>query len=433
MRHRWLWILLWLLPTSVSAQVAPIVASTIQTTNTSATSISVGCAIGSSTCTGGISFGTAAGTSIALSGGYLEIQNFVPASQTFRLVNNAGTLQWNGTALATGASLSGTTGTVALFTASNAVGNSVMTQTGGNTITVASTLNATNLGGTLSTASQPNVTTMGGLTSASALATVGTITSGTWTSTKIGLAYGGTNADLSGTGGTSQFLRQNATGAAVTVVRPAVSDLTDGSHVIVDTGSYSNPGWIAALSASILTSGTLADARLSSNVPLLSNTLANNSFTNGVRVPQICDPTTTNSCFSPSTANATIAGVNAFGYGADANTFYFANNLGTSSTANPTQITANTDNYSIGTGFIARVTASGAFNLTGIVAPSGAGRILWLVNLGGNTITLKNDQSSTAANRFFTPGGTDYALSFNKSVLLFYSFTDSRWIVLGGS
>jgi len=36
----------------------------------------------------------------------------------------------------------------------------------------------------------------------------GVVTLGTWNATRIGLAYGGTNADLSATGGTSQVLMQ---------------------------------------------------------------------------------------------------------------------------------------------------------------------------------------------------------------------------------
>lgn len=67
----------------------------------------------------------------------------------------------------------------------------------------------------------------------SSLTTVGTIGTGTWNATKIGLLYGGTNADLSGTGGTSQFLKQASVGAAITVARPAIADLSDGSNVAV--------------------------------------------------------------------------------------------------------------------------------------------------------------------------------------------------------
>jgi len=58
------------------------------------------------------------------------------------------------------------------------------------------------------------------------IVTVGTVTAGAWNATKIGLAYGGTNADLSGTGGTSQVLQQSSSGAAVTVGQLAVADLS---------------------------------------------------------------------------------------------------------------------------------------------------------------------------------------------------------------
>lgn len=75
----------------------------------------------------------------------------------------------------------------------------------------------------------PNVTgtviTTGNLTSITA---TGTIVSGTWNADKIGLAYGGTNADLSGTGGTSQVLKQTSVGGVITVAQLAASDLSNG-------------------------------------------------------------------------------------------------------------------------------------------------------------------------------------------------------------
>lgn len=46
---------------------------------------------------------------------------------------------------------------------------------------------------------------------------------------QVGLAHGGTNADLSATGGTSQFLKQATSGAAITVARPACSDLSNAA------------------------------------------------------------------------------------------------------------------------------------------------------------------------------------------------------------
>lgn len=69
------------------------------------------------------------------------------------------------------------------------------------------------------------------------IATVGTVTAGTWNGTKIGLAYGGTNADLSATGGASQVLKQVSSGAAITVGQLASTDLSDVSSLVTLTGT----------------------------------------------------------------------------------------------------------------------------------------------------------------------------------------------------
>jgi hypothetical protein len=61
------------------------------------------------------------------------------------------------------------------------------------------------------------------------ITTLGTIATGAWQGTKIGLAYGGTNADMSATGGASQVLKQASAGAAVTVGQLAASDLSNGT------------------------------------------------------------------------------------------------------------------------------------------------------------------------------------------------------------
>jgi hypothetical protein len=59
------------------------------------------------------------------------------------------------------------------------------------------------------------------------ITSVGTVGTGVWNGTKIGLAYGGTNSDLSATGGTSQVLKQNSVGGNVSVAQLAVADLSD--------------------------------------------------------------------------------------------------------------------------------------------------------------------------------------------------------------
>lgn len=66
----------------------------------------------------------------------------------------------------------------------------------------------------------------------------------TWSTTKVPLANGGTNADLSGTGGASQYLKQSSGGAAITVGTIPAGDYPDfvaagASHA---TGGVPDPG-----------------------------------------------------------------------------------------------------------------------------------------------------------------------------------------------
>lgn len=78
------------------------------------------------------------------------------------------------------------------------------------------------------------------------------------TSGQLALARGGTNADLSGTGGASQVLQQSSVGAAVTVAQLAFSDIS---------GTASS-GQIPNLDASKITTGQLALARGGTNADL---------------------------------------------------------------------------------------------------------------------------------------------------------------------
>lgn len=120
------------------------------------------------------------------------------------------------------------------------------------------------------------------------ITTLGTVTTGTWNSaTKIGLAYGGTNANLSATGGTSQVLKQVSAGAAVTVGQLASSDLSDSSSVVLTTGTQSITG--AKTFTSAITGPTPAPgintaasyisfAGSSSNWPMGLSTIYDSSF-----------------------------------------------------------------------------------------------------------------------------------------------------------
>lgn len=93
----------------------------------------------------------------------------------------------------------------------------------------------------------------------------------------------------------------------------------------------------------------------------------------------------------------------------------------------PTALAANTDDWNptgLGAASVIRLAASAAYNLTGIVAQPG-GTILVLENIGAFNVTLVDDSTSTAANRFQLPANTvlapDSALEFR------YDDTSSRW------
>ena len=97
----------------------------------------------------------------------------------------------------------------------------------------------------------------------------------------------------------------------------------------------------------------------------------------------------------------------------------------------PAAISANTNNYAptgIDTCNFLRLSASGNFNLTGIIAPSPASnQAIFVVNVGAsNSITFKNnDASSTAANRFLLGG--DKNVQTDEGILIIYDQTSARW------
>ncbi len=96
-------------------------------------------------------------------------------------------------------------------------------------------------------------------------------------------------------------------------------------------------------------------------------------------------------------------------------------------TVTPTALGANTDNWASATGIINRISSDAARNLTGIVA-EGNGALKFLWNIGTFPITLVNELTSTAANRFTCAGGASIVLGPGELALLTYSTTTSRWL-----
>lgn len=106
------------------------------------------------------------------------------------------------------------------------------------------------------------------------ITTLGTIATGIWHGTKIGLAYGGTNTDLSSTGGTGQVLKQETAGGDITVGTISASDVgsgaaltrVDDTNVTLTLGGTPTTALLKTTSLTLGWSGTLAAARLNSNV-----------------------------------------------------------------------------------------------------------------------------------------------------------------------
>lgn len=136
-------------------------------------------------------------------------------------------------------------------------------------------------GAALTKVDDTNVTLTLGGTPATALLRAASITAG-WTG-QLGLGRGGTAADLSATGGTSQVLRQSSAGAAITVSQLAASDLSNGvtgsgAVVLANTPTLITP----ALGAATATSIAIGGATLGAHALAVTGTaLFNNAITYG--------------------------------------------------------------------------------------------------------------------------------------------------------
>ena len=99
----------------------------------------------------------------------------------------------------------------------------------------------------------------------------------------------------------------------------------------------------------------------------------------------------------------------------------------------PASFNSDQDNYNP-TGLancnVLRLTCTGNRDITGIEAQEDS-RMIILINIGGSTITLTDqDGSSLADNRFAM--GTDRAINSDESVMIWYDGLSNRWRVLTG-
>lgn len=103
----------------------------------------------------------------------------------------------------------------------------------------------------------------------------------------------------------------------------------------------------------------------------------------------------------------------------------------------PSQITSNQNDYSgctAASNAVCRLSTDAARNITGIAAGAD-GRVLRLVNVGAQLISLTyDDAASSAGNKFVWDGAANEAITFGGggSVDLIYDSTSSAWRVVGG-
>ncbi len=151
----------------ILAQLAPGAFSTVQTTNATATSICAGCPLGSTT----------PADNSGVTAASVALKDATPSPTTNKIYNVAGALYFNGLALATGSSISGSTGTVPKFTGPTTLGNSNATISG-TTWTIAGPLIASSYTGGIVTGSSGVFTgNVAGATGSFSTS----VTAGTWT------------------------------------------------------------------------------------------------------------------------------------------------------------------------------------------------------------------------------------------------------------
>lgn len=81
-------------------------------------------------------------------------------------------------------------------------------------------------------------------------------------------------------------------------------------------------------------------------------------------------------------------------------------------------------------GVIYLVPIGGPYDIQGLTAGV-TGQVVFLINNGAATLTLKHENATaSAANRFWLPGGTDVALATYEGVTLVYNGNAARWVKL---
>lgn len=100
----------------------------------------------------------------------------------------------------------------------------------------------------------------------------------------------------------------------------------------------------------------------------------------------------------------------------------------------PAQLTGNTNDYNpagIGRAAVVVLALSAAWNLTGIAYVSGDCRRKLLINTSAFNLTIKNDVTSSAGNRFACPNAADLIIRPNGSKYIHHRDAVGYWYVEG--
>lgn len=246
----------------------------------------------------------------------------------------------------------------------------------------------------------------------------------------------------------------DVTGLQTALDGKAASSHTHTAASITDFTTAVQAAAPATTDASLLTSGTLADTRLSANVVLTSDSRLSDARTptdGSVTDAKIATAGLSASSinwvavtpWAANTAYAKGALVHYLGItyrrsvaGTTGSTFNAANwqqmTAPVNVTVTPAALTANANDYDpgIASADIFRVSGTAARNITGISAGLFDGHAILLRNVGSFALTLKHqDAASAAANRMISPWAGDVVISANASMLLVYDSTLARWVV----
>lgn len=252
---------------------------------------------------------------------------------------------------------------------------------------------------------------------------------------------GGAGGATSGTGGACLITggagtNGNAVGGAVTIAAGAgqgtgagaVAGMTGGAS---GAGATGNGGLCKIVGgAALSTNGTGGAAQVTGGVATGTGTGGAVTISSGASAG--ASGTAGNVTIDCGSAATGTAGTITIG-GSNASSTSIGAALLVTGVVSPTAFAASADNLAIGNVAHVRVTTNnaGAQNLTGMTGGAD-GRIVYITNIGAtDSVVLKHDATSTAANRFYGPNAADVTLRVKGSVWAMYDGTLSRWLIMG--